>query len=288
MTLSMFRKKCSLIINKIAIFHYLRRDSDIYWPYTTAENIWHNVRYGGSGDQEKDIDAILSGKTGLALWIVSNCGITGGAVKRMDLVNKLIDAGLKLDRRGRCFPSNGPVDNVDIIRKYKFYLSFENGYHCVDYVTEKLFYNGYVMGAVPVVWGAKKLDYIAILPPYSCIFAEDFDTPSHLVEYLKYLDKNSTAYREYFLWRTKNVTEMSQYGRKTGHCQICRTLHGINIDNKFNPNYETMKTYIPTYGYPNKPRIVPSLGKWFYGTENPECFQQQASLQTYLSSFRLR
>jgi len=238
----------------------------------------------------KDIDAILSIKTHMAIWIVSNCFLTAGAVQRMHLVTALRFNGLKVDCYGRCCPQNGPITNIDIIKKYKFYLSFENGYHCVDYITEKLYHNGYEMNTVPIVWGAKKSDYLGVVPPHSCIFVEDFKTPKHLVNYLNYLDKNDTAYKEYFMWRTKQVSEMPQYGRKTGTCQICRILHGINIDNTFNPYYNTLKTDIPNYGYTYKPRIVKSLGGWFYGTENPECFNKNSTdkdLEGYLRTFGL-
>ena len=255
-----------------------RRDSGVYWPYDSIDNIWGSLRRKGSGNPKQDIDEILFKKTNLAVWIVSNCDSTRGAVKRMKLVNELIDAGLKVDCFGRCFSTNGLPKNTELIYKYKFYLAFENGYHCVDYITEKLTNNAFRNNAVPVVWGAKKLDYLAIVPRHSCIFAEDFKTPKDLVKYLNYLDKNHTAYKEYFMWRIKNVTELPQYRRTIRICHLCRMLHGINVDNIFHPDYETLKTYIPTFGYPTKPRIVKSLGKWFYGTENLECFDNSSHL----------
>ena len=131
------------------------------------------------------------------------------------------------------------------------------------------------MGAVSVVWGAKKSDYIALAPPESYIFVDDFKTPVDLVQYLHYLDKNDTAYGEYFLWRTKNVTEMPQQGRKSKACQMCRIIHGINVDNIYSPNYSESETIVPMFGYPNESRVVPSLAKWFYGTENYACFEPE-------------
>ena len=241
----------------------------MYLPYGTAENIWKSVKKLGFGDAKKDIDLIISRKKYLAIWIVSNCRSTKGAINRQILVKQLINAGLKVKRLGKCFSSR--LDSVSIIKNFKFYLSFENGYHCKDYVTEKLFRNGYLMGAVPVVWGATKSDYEALAPPDSFIHTDDFDTSADLVKYLNYLDRNHSAYREYFMWRTKNVTEMPQYGRTVDQCQLCRIIHGINVDNIYHSNYKELKTYIPMFGYPNKSRIVPSLGKWYYETENPEC-----------------
>ena len=243
----------------------------MYWPYNVATQVWKSVRDRGSGNPEQDIDLLVSKKTDLALWIVSNCGGTRGAIERSEYVKHLMDAGLKVDCKGKCFPNNGPVDNVDIAKKYKFYLSFENGHHCRDYITEKLFHNAYMMDSVPVVWGATRADYEAVAPPGSFIYAEDFQSPAQLVIYLNYLNKNDEAYRKFFEWRTMNITEMPQYGRTRGDCNLCRILHGINVDNVFNPRYAKLQTYIPMFGYPNISRTVSSLGKWYYGTERQEC-----------------
>ena len=71
-----------------------------------------------------------------------------------------------------------------------------------------------MMGTEPIVWGATKSDYKAISPSDSFIFAEDFQIPAQLANYLNYLDKNNIAYKKYFFfWITKNVTEMFQYGK---------------------------------------------------------------------------
>ena len=40
-------------------------------------------------------------------------------------------------------------------------------------------------------------------PPHSFIFAEDFKTPDDLVKYIKYLNKNDTAYLGKF-WTSAN------------------------------------------------------------------------------------
>ena len=54
---------------------------------------------------------------------------------------------------------------------------------------------------VPVVFGPEKEDVLKIAPKNSFIFAEDFETPKALVDYLDYLDGNDTAYLEYHKWR---------------------------------------------------------------------------------------
>ena len=149
-------------------------------------------------------------------------------------------------------------------------MSFENQWHCKGYFTEKAWNNGIRAETVPVVWGARKEDYDAAMPPGSFIFAGDY-TPEELVTYLNYLDQNDTAYREYFRWRTMDVTSMPDYGRATGFCQLCRILHGINIDNIFNPLYEEKYSSIPLFDYPTNPRVIHSLKTKFHDSENKEC-----------------
>ncbi len=54
---------------------------------------------------------------------------------------------------------------------------------------------------VPIVLGAYKADYINTLPPQSYINVDDFRSIRELATYLKYLDRNDTAYAAYFAWR---------------------------------------------------------------------------------------
>jgi alpha-1,3-fucosyltransferase len=81
--------------------------------------------------------------------------------------------------------------------KYKLYLSFENSF-CKDYITEKFFkvlnYN-----IIPIVLG--RANYSKFAPSKSYIDVRDFQSIGQLAEYLKYLDKNETAYAEYFEWK---------------------------------------------------------------------------------------
>ncbi|VDO08584.1 unnamed protein product [Rodentolepis nana] len=55
-------------------------------------------------------------------------------------------------------------------------------------------------GMVPIVLGAYKEDYENVLPPHSYINVDDFDSIQELAEYLQFLDKNDTAYAQYFAW----------------------------------------------------------------------------------------
>lgn len=109
--------------------------------------------------------------------------------------------GFRVEGFGKCFTDSSLSKSQKLAktaRDYKFYMSFENSYHCRDYITEKVFRNGFMAFAIPVVWGATKEDYATFLPKESYIFAEDFDTLESLVDYLNYLDGNDTAYLQYF------------------------------------------------------------------------------------------
>ncbi len=54
---------------------------------------------------------------------------------------------------------------------------------------------------VPIVLGANKEDYLDVAPPNSYINVDDFKSIEELADYLKYLDKNDTAYAAYFAWK---------------------------------------------------------------------------------------
>ena len=88
----------------------------------------------------------------------------------------------------------------DVLKKYKFYLSFENAL-CQDYITEKFFLAMYA-GALPIVYGGlSKGDYEKIAPENSFIHVDDYDTIEDLSNHLTYLSNNIEAYNSYFWWR---------------------------------------------------------------------------------------
>ena len=142
----------------------------------------------------------------MQLWVVSNCGDNGspGAKKRMNLVRSLIDEGLSVETYGNCFKNRETYNNMPLEEKksFKFYISFENSYHCLDYITEKFWKNSLEMGIVPIVWGPSREDMDRLAPPNSYIFYEDFQNQKDLVAHINFLSKNPVEYRKYFEWRT--------------------------------------------------------------------------------------
>ncbi|XP_066953053.1 alpha-(1,3)-fucosyltransferase C-like [Macrobrachium rosenbergii] len=165
-----------------------------------------------------------SGKKSLAAWFVSNCITDSG---RETLV-KTLQRWIKIDVYGFCGPFKcrrveGETNCYEMLeRNYKFYLSFENSL-CQDYATEKVFsiirYN-----VVPVVYGLG--NYTVQLPPDSYIDALDFPTAKSLAAYLHYLDKNDTAYNEYFSWKAYHRLPATWDMFAKPWCDLCARLHG--------------------------------------------------------------
>ncbi|XP_065176163.1 alpha-(1,3)-fucosyltransferase 11-like [Sycon ciliatum] len=86
----------------------------------------------------------------------------------------------------------------DVLRKYKFIIAFENGI-CDDYITEKL-WRPLHLGTVPIYRGAPNVN--EWLPTHrSALVYDEFENPAALADYIKYLDSNDTAYREYLEYK---------------------------------------------------------------------------------------
>nr|CAB3247556.1 alpha-(1,3)-fucosyltransferase 6-like [Phallusia mammillata] len=235
-----------------------RRDSDVYAPYYLLRNVYNNLPKG-----KKVVDDLIAAKKGLAVWTVSSCKDKKGSISRMNYVNEMLKTMPNIDRFGKCFGDKWPhAKMADFVRTRKFYLSFENAVHCRDYITEKLTRNGYQYGAVPVVRGPKKEDYLVMAPPHSFIHTEDFASPAELTKYLMYLDKNDTAYREYFKWR--------EDPSKTWDDQR------MEVERR-HPNIKTLPDKTYWFGklceqVQNRapPKVIPSLRKVFFD-DTEEC-----------------
>uniref|UniRef100_A0A6J0ST80 Fucosyltransferase n=1 Tax=Pogona vitticeps TaxID=103695 RepID=A0A6J0ST80_9SAUR len=122
---------------------------------------------------------------------------------------------------------------------YKFYLAFENSVH-EDYITEKLWKNALLAGAVPVVLGPPRENYERYLPPEAFVHVDDFPTVRELARFLGKLARDPVRYQRYFQWRTwlEPVLETSWTARL---CRACRVLR------------ETSDTF----------RATPRLSQWF-------------------------
>ncbi|XP_045108576.1 alpha-(1,3)-fucosyltransferase C-like isoform X2 [Portunus trituberculatus] len=176
------------------------------------------------------------GKTKMAAWFVSNCNAKSG---RDDVVKKMKTL-MKIDVYGGCGKLKctkwGKECYALLDKHYKFYLSFENSL-CTDYVTEKLF-EILRHDVVPVVFGLANYTYIT--PSHSVINVLDFPNVKALVNHLKYLDKNDTAYNEYFKWKAHYYSTNNW----PGLCELCRKVHQDNTPKV----YQNMKQWFQGQG----------------------------------------
>lgn len=78
-------------------------------------------------------------------------------------------------------------DKLEILKRYRFCICFENSTHLWGYITEKIFCC-FAAGCVPVYWGAPNVeDYI----PKSCyVDYRDFPDTEALYQYLKEMPKD--------------------------------------------------------------------------------------------------
>ena len=166
------------------------------------------------------------GKTGLVLWLVSNCAATS---RRLSYAREL-QRYISVDIAGKCGPRefqkyfgpssySTPLENFN---KYKFYLAFENTY-CEQYITEKVYK---VLAddskVVPIVRGAGP--YKDVLPANSYIDAADFSSPKDLADYLLKLDQNDNLYNEYFKAREKYICHNYYANSYNWPCAICQKV----------------------------------------------------------------
>lgn len=145
-------------------------------------------------------------------------------------------AGLKVHGDGKCFADvkQAPV----AVENLKFYLSFENSYHCNGFISDKFWKFALGQNLVPIVFVPHVDELKAMVPPNSFINAGDFATSKQLVDYVDYLDSNNTAYLEYHHWRTLypsvNLpdTIQSMGSEQRSFCELCRVVREKRKESK--------------------------------------------------------
>lgn len=262
------------------------RDSNIYGPFGSSRKAYEDGKALLKKSLKNDVKNILKVKSKMAVAVVSNCKASAGARVRVAFIKALLDQGLAVDKFGRCFANELPRSKEkrlyfsEFLFPYKFYLSFENAFHCKDYITEKFFSNGLSNFAVPVVWGAAKEDYMAVAPPNSFIHVDDFDTVEDLVEYLKYLDQNDDAYLQYLKWVYDPIEKFPQYYRRNGYCQLCRIINGINVDDVYSSRFDMHGLERPLLSTEVSYRTVPPFKELMDSMESTECFWNLEDFQS--------
>ena len=212
-------------------------------------------------------------KKGLALWIVSHCSTSSKREKYILELQKYMQVdvyGSCNSRSIRCdnYKSKGEKDACmkDMFNSYKFYLSFENS-NCDHYITEKywqFYYEKYFfdVNIVPIVRGASINHYGGTTFGHKThIHVDSFDSPESLADYIHYLDRNNTAYLEYFEWKKESLKRMEKIMKITSEnktfeffdqpgyepfCEICAKLHDSNYLNDLNkPSLKISEFYNP-------------------------------------------
>ncbi|CAF0794199.1 unnamed protein product [Brachionus calyciflorus] len=225
------------LFNQTATFNL---DSD-YSPFYYS-NIGFKWELNEQFDETRNY---LEGKTKLAAILATNCHAHS---KRIEYIQEMQKYSNQIDILGGCGKScNISGENrflsklcrEKISKEYKFLLAFENSM-CKDYITEKLF-DTLVFDIVPVVLGYGPYDQF--IPRSAYINALDFKSPQHLVEYLIYLEKNSTAYNEYFKWK--------KYIKKTDneYKQFCDMCIKLNLENFYGIQKSQVNDLETFWGY---------------------------------------
>ncbi|XP_031566389.1 glycoprotein 3-alpha-L-fucosyltransferase A-like [Actinia tenebrosa] len=197
-----------------------RGDSDFFVPYN-----YYSPLASTEKQTTRHLKNYAQGKDKFIAWMVSHCGNLRHNVtaKLLKYVNVTVfgACGKQYNQKNRCNRKTRDCDKL--LKRFKFYLSFENR-NCIDYVTEKYWYTPFHHDMVPIVLGPLKYDSkIAI--PGSYINVMDFPSLKDLASYLKYLDKNDTAYNEYFQWKLKYKIDYPN----PWNCQMCADLNNPNL-----------------------------------------------------------
>ena len=194
-----------------------RSDSDIHYPYFSFRVL--------KPIEKQPVLDYSKGKTKLVAWAVSShCGRLREKVawklKEHIPVDVFGTCQWRFQQTATCKRRRASCDAI--MKQYKFYLAFENE-NCFQYITEKYFENALQKGIVPIVMGGYSIYNAATSIPGSYINILDFPSAKDLADYLIYLDKNRTAYNEYFKWKTTyKVYEPNWF------CRICKKLHHRN------------------------------------------------------------
>ncbi|KAM3918932.1 3-galactosyl-N-acetylglucosaminide 4-alpha-L-fucosyltransferase FUT3-like [Leptodactylus fuscus] len=199
-----------------------RLDSDLFTPYGWLER------------HKEPMNFTIPVKRKLVAWVVSNWNPSYERTKYFEALKHHLD----IDLYGKNYNPLSVADQSLVLSKYKFYLAFENS-RDTDYITEKLWKNAFLPGAVPIVLGPPRKNYEKFIPRDSFIHVDDFSSPQDLASYILQLDKDDERYKAYFKWR-ELFKPTKPRGWDTFYCKVCKAL-------KDAPSYRT----------------VPNLEQWF-------------------------
>ena len=201
-----------------------RHDNDITIP--TAVTIKRPFK--GGFDPNKNY---MEGKTGEIVDLMSACIYYPhpGYESRRKYIEFVQKNGLNFDMYGKCGKScAGSCSKV--LEKYKFVIAFENSL-CDEYISEKPYVNGFMLGVVPIIMSGANLSDPNVLPPGSYIDGKQFTSVSALAAFVKKVGSDPTLYNKYFEWRKDWDFEIisEKEGQKefpmNYFCPLCTKLH---------------------------------------------------------------
>lgn len=208
-----------------------RADSDIFVPYGYLYPRTH------PSEEPPGLVPPLARKQRLVAWVVSNWDESQARVRYY----RQLSQHVPVDLFGKGGPGQ-PLPEVGLLHtvaRYKFYLAFENSQH-LDYITEKLWRNAFLAGAVPVVLGPDRANYERFVPRRAFIHVEDFPDASSLAAHLLFLDRNPVVYRRYFSWRRSYAVHVTSFWDEPW-CRACQAVQRAG----------------------DQPKSVPNLAGWF-------------------------
>ena len=207
------------------------RDSDVWMPYGSSRKFTINDLRFPYVTWDRRIDQLVKDKSmeRLVVWHVSSCPRPSRREAYVIDLMRYIPVHIE----GSCALFENATKPSGDPSTYMFYLAFENNY-CKDYITEKFWKTSLQKGAVPVARGGlSRVDYEAVAPPGSFIYADDFAGPRELANYLLEVAQNKDKYTAYFQWyKTHTLTYddpdwwgTSKELESSPFCTICEKLN---------------------------------------------------------------
>lgn len=177
----------------------------------------------------------------IGAFFVSNCGTGVSGRKRMQYLERMVNAGRQISpgkplfhSYGKCLRTHSTSESkADVIDRYPFYISFESS-ELDGYVTEKFFEGFLLKRAIMVYLGPT--DAPSHSPGVDAfIDARQFPSPEALVKFLNELARSPSRMREYHMWKQQPLREeflrgaaqrnFLWHGPDSVPCRICKQFN---------------------------------------------------------------
>jgi alpha(1,3/1,4) fucosyltransferase len=138
----------------------------------------------------KNIDKLISEKTGFCSFVVSN----DRAKERISFFEEL-SKYKNIDSGGKVLNNLGYriKNKLEFIKERKFCIAFENS-SALGYTTEKI-WEPFLVKSIPIYWGNPKVD--VDFNPRAFINVHQYNSNKELIEHILEIDNNPSLFREY-------------------------------------------------------------------------------------------